>query len=454
MTRRAPVPDAGAGRAVAAMSPWTRALTLAGQTPATRNRAVDAFRVIAILMVVCGHWLVNAITWRDGEFAFAHVLTLQPWTQYLTWLFQVMPTFFMVGGFANAASWRSAQRETVRRRAWLADRVRRLLVPTVPLVGIWAVGVAIAGAAGADADLVRAATRGAMVPIWFLAVYVVVTMLTPVTYAFWQRAGLASVAVFVLAAVAVDALGFRPGWDWLRWANYGFVWLAIHQLGYWWQRDAPGPGAGLGLVAAAAVALWLVMGPLGYSIAMVDTPSAEASNAFPPTVAMLVIGALHAGLMLAVAPTVARWLAAPRRWALVIVATSRIMTLYLWHTTALIAVLGLSLLAGGAGLDIVPATGAWWLTRPVWIAVLAVAVLPLVALFGRVESRAHGSSRRSPSPIRAAVGGALACGGLSSLALYGASLPTVPWVNPWPPAAVLVGVALATWGTRKNTGNQ
>ncbi len=74
-------------------------------TPATRNRAVDLYRAVAILFVVLGHWLLVAPVIRGGELELSILLAEQPWTQYATWLFQVMPVFFFVGGFSNSLSW-------------------------------------------------------------------------------------------------------------------------------------------------------------------------------------------------------------------------------------------------------------------------------------------------------------------------------------------------------------
>jgi hypothetical protein len=76
---------------------------LAEQTPAHRDRHVDLLRAIAIVIVVVGHWLAVHVSY-DGTLRGDSVLALVPWTRPLTWLFQVMPVFFLVGGFANVAS--------------------------------------------------------------------------------------------------------------------------------------------------------------------------------------------------------------------------------------------------------------------------------------------------------------------------------------------------------------
>ncbi|MDK1046162.1 MAG: acyltransferase family protein [Anaerolineales bacterium] len=80
------------------MSIWSQAKGLAAQTPGDRNRYVDFLRAISILVVITGHWLIAAFYYQDGSLTPSDVLVNQPDAQWLTWLFQVMPIFFMVGG--------------------------------------------------------------------------------------------------------------------------------------------------------------------------------------------------------------------------------------------------------------------------------------------------------------------------------------------------------------------
>jgi peptidoglycan/LPS O-acetylase OafA/YrhL len=109
-------------------------------TPSTRNRYVDLIRVVSIAAVVLGHWTMAVIGYRDGRFTGANVLELDPDTQILTWLFMVMPLFFIVGGFSNAGSWVSARRRGVRYADWLAGRSARL----IPAAGVAMLGIGAA----------------------------------------------------------------------------------------------------------------------------------------------------------------------------------------------------------------------------------------------------------------------------------------------------------------------
>ncbi len=83
---------------------WRRAQALAERTPVRRNRSVDFLRAASITVVVTGHWLMAAAWLDDGQLRMGDMLEFAPWTQWLTWTFQVMPLFFMVGGYANGVS--------------------------------------------------------------------------------------------------------------------------------------------------------------------------------------------------------------------------------------------------------------------------------------------------------------------------------------------------------------
>ena len=103
----------------------SRAEKVDAATPASRNRVVDFLRAAAITVVVLGHWTIIAVD-PDGGILPHGVLDGATWTHPLTWLFQVMPIFFLVGGYSNGLSWRSARRKEIGYAEWLRARLRRL----------------------------------------------------------------------------------------------------------------------------------------------------------------------------------------------------------------------------------------------------------------------------------------------------------------------------------------
>src|SRR3954451_12307598 len=106
-----------------------RASTVAAATPARRERYVDFLRVFSLAVVMLGHWLMAAVQWRDGRLVAGNVLEAAPATQWLTWIFQIMPLFFIVGGFSNTASWTAATRDGTTYGTWLGSRLARLVRP-------------------------------------------------------------------------------------------------------------------------------------------------------------------------------------------------------------------------------------------------------------------------------------------------------------------------------------
>ena len=416
----------------------------AQNTPEKRNRAVDLYRAVAILFVVLGHWLLVAPVIRGGELEISNLLAEQTWTQYATWLFQVMPIFFFVGGYSNGLSWAWARRDPEKARTWAAGRLARLLKPTLPLVLIWAVAAFVASRIGVSRELIDSASQAALVPIWFLAVYIMITVVVPVSYAAWEKLGLGSVALLVAGAVAVDAIGLGLDQGWLRWSNYGFVWLAVHQLGYWWRNTENTKPLAVASVVLGLAWLYLLIGQLGYPISMVSVPGEEISNTRPPTTAMLAVGFVQIGVILLLEGPVSRWLKKVGPWSKVILMNQMIMSVYLWHISAMIAAIGIAMALGGLGLSIEPGTGFWWSLRPLWVLAFIVVLAPILAVFLSFEAASRASGAQAPGPAQAMFGALTTCGGLVMMALSGIGSDSAVGVNVVAVALVLIGVGLAT----------
>lgn len=88
----------------------------ARNTPARRDRYVDFLRALAILLVVVGHWLAVVIVSSNGMTG-ENALAELAWARPMTWLFQVMPVFFLVGGTPTPHPWRRTSAKAVTARA-------------------------------------------------------------------------------------------------------------------------------------------------------------------------------------------------------------------------------------------------------------------------------------------------------------------------------------------------
>ena len=161
---------------------------MAAKTPSERNRYVDFLRAVSILAVITGHWLIVALYYQDGTLTPGTLLSIQPDTQWLTWLFQVMPIFFIVGCYANAVSLESAHRRGVGYAGWLAARLNRLVTPLLALLLGWAIFAVLLYFWDVSGHVIALASRAALIPIWFLAIYIMVVVLA-VLIIWWSHGG-------------------------------------------------------------------------------------------------------------------------------------------------------------------------------------------------------------------------------------------------------------------------
>jgi fucose 4-O-acetylase-like acetyltransferase len=402
---------------------------------------VDFLRASAITVVVLGHWLMAAPTLERREFTLSDMLHVSPWTQWLTWVFQVMPVFFLVGGWVNATSWQSAVRRGYG--AWISHRLQRLTWPLVPFVLAWAGLAAVAPWLGLDEALVRSGSRIAFVPTWFLAVYVVVVVTAPAMHRLWERWGWVGFGLLAGAAAAVDGVAALTGEDGIRWLNYAFVWLALHHLGFAWQSGAlAGRRRRLMVAGAGALTLGLLVTLASYPVSMVTVPGEPAANANPPTLALLALGIAQSGLLLSLEEPARRWLRRPGLWAATARVNAVILTVYLWHASVMVTLVALASWPGGIGLGFAPGTPVWWATRPAWILVLLVGLMVFVAAFGPVEARPNRWVESPPRAWRSALGAVLLCVGLVALGAYGVAGSGPLGLQAWPVLCVLAGAAL------------
>lgn len=430
---------------------WARAIYMAEQTPSERNRYVDFLRAFSILAVVIGHWIVAAPYLNDGEVVGGHLLEILPWSQWLTWGFQVMPIFFLVGGFSNGVSWSATLRKKGTYAGWFTGRLQRLINPVLPLFLLWTVIAMFGTLAGVPRPIVSLAAELALIPVWFLAVYIMVTALVPYTYALWKRYGLVSFILFLLTAIIIDSATYGFYIPYVKWLNFAFVWLGIHQLGYAWGHGFFEKKLHAILFAVGGfIALILLVGPGFYPIAMIGVPGEDITNSMPPTIALMALGIMQTGIALSLETAGRSMLDRVKIWASVVLLNGMIMTIYLWHLTAFVLVLIIAYLLGGIGLDSVPGSNSWWLARPLWFALYIAALMPLIMIFARFEQAGSiaGKIARPEVPHwRLMLGLLLIAAGLAATAVYSIASPFgITGVRLWIVAMPLIGAAIVRFG--------
>ncbi|PPF88267.1 acyltransferase [Subtercola sp. Z020] len=345
-----------------------------------RDLTLDIARVFCVLLVVIIHLLMVGVGFgADGQLAVSRPLEQQWWFAPVTWIGQIMPLFFVVGGFASLTAWRSSQRRGGTAAGFVRTRMLRLAQPALPLFVFYVVVIGGARLIGIDPGLLDTVIVGAGSPLWFLAAYGLCQALVPTMAAWHQRAPRAPLVVLLAGAVVVDALRYASGVDAVGLANLFFVWLLVQQFGFWYADGWFGRRAWwqLALIAAAAYASLFPLTGFGpYSDDML-------TNLNPPTLPLVALALAQACILRLLRPALARLMNTHAARAFVFVVGSRLMTIYLWHLPVIIVLSGAALLIPGA--SPVPAGPAWWWSRPVFFVIVMLALFGLSFLVGRFE---------------------------------------------------------------------
>jgi hypothetical protein len=346
-----------------------------------RDELVDLLRSLATTTVVLWHWVFTVLVWRsDGPHAdnpIGYVSGL--WS--LTWVLQVMPLFFVAGGFVHARAW---QRDRGRPGAWRRFVKRRgvqLGVPALALIGV------VAGAGTAVALLHpgpdRWVPRGVMLvlsPLWFLVVYLALVVTVPLWDRLDRRWGELVPIGLAAAAMGVDLVRFRYGHPEVAWLNMILVWGAAHQVGWSWERlrrSSPRFGHALILIGFACLVGLTNMGLYPRSMVGTTSTADRFSNMGPPTLPIMALLVFQVGLVLVNRDRILAVAARPRMRRFVAWLSTNAMPLFLWHTVGF-AVFYAAVRAVAAVPEEPNVT--WWITRPLWIVGPTAVTLPLLAV--------------------------------------------------------------------------
>ncbi|MEU0214769.1 acyltransferase [Streptomyces sp. NPDC006265] len=360
-------------------------------TPPGRDRAVDALRAAAVLGVVLGHWLVTALVSDGRTLRTASPLQHMPWLAPISWMFQTLAVFFLVGGHVATRGYASARARGVPYHQWLTGRLTRLFKPVAAVLGLWTVAALALLLSGAEFGTVRTLVKLALSPLWFLLVFAGLTAATPLL----TRLN----PLWPLAVVLhVDLLRFGLGGpSWLGWVNVAAAWTVPYTLGAAWtrgeleRRRAGWVLLGTGGAATAALVAWA-----GYPASMVGVPGEGMSNLDPPSLAVVTFGLAQCGLALLLRERLRHTMRRPVAWAAVALVNLSAMTVFLWHQTALMATTATGLLAGRLpGLHTPPDGLGWVGVRLLWLPVFALALAVCWAAFRSFEPNGGGRGRRA-----------------------------------------------------------
>lgn len=351
--------------------------------PPTRGRdeLVDLLRSLATTTVVVWHWVFTILVWRsDGPHAdnpIGYVSGL--WS--LTWVLQVMPLFFVAGGFVHARAW---ARDRGTKGAWatfVKKRAAQLGLPALVLISVVAgAGTAVALLHEGGDPWVPRAVMLVLSPLWFLVVYMFMVLTVPLWDRLDRRWGELVPIGLGVAALGVDLIRFRFDHPEVAWLNMVLVWGAAHQVGWSWERLRNAPtrfGHALVLIGVAGLVGLTNMGL--YPRSMVGTTSAadRFSNMGPPTLPIVALLIFQLGLVVAYRDRILDLAERPRVGRFVDWLSRNAMPLFLWHTVGFALFYGVLRVVTSVPEE---PNWEWWVTRPLWIIGPALLTMPLIAL--------------------------------------------------------------------------
>ncbi len=349
--------------------------------PGARDTAIDLLRALCVTGVVLLHAIMVGVTVTDAGPVFANASEGSWWIVPVSWALQVMPLFFVIGGFAGSLSYQRLRERGGTASDFVAARIHRLLLPAAVAVAMIGMALAALHLVGVPADLVEIAGFRYGQPLWFLAVFLLCQALLPALVAAHVRRPGVTLAALVLCALIVDGVRAQTGVGAVGFLNLAFVWLALQQLGFFLADGR------IGALRRRTIVLigWAALVALLWSFASgVYSPDLIA-NINPPTGALLLVGVVHLSAVALLRERIVTFSLRPVVAAFSGFVNRRTMTIYLWHMPVLLAMAGASaVLALTIGAPM-PALGSaeWWLTRPLWLA----AALGLTALVALVMSR-------------------------------------------------------------------
>ena len=407
--------DAGAS------TPRTNAI--GGTTRTPRDRSIDTVRAALLVIVVALHSTMVGVSIGAAGPVLENALENQPWFAPVSWVVQIMPLFFIVGGFSSITHWRSLRAGNVSAASYVRGRIDRLVRPAIAVVAVVGAALLTLTVMGVPADIVATASFRIGQPLWFLGVYILCSAMVPLMVRAHERARVLTPTLLAGAVIAVDVARMATGIDAIGFANLLFVWLLVQQLGFWLADghiDALTRRTRVGVLGAACVTL-VALTARPYSADMLV-------NLNPPTLCLVVLGVAQLMVFSLLRPRISVLADRPLVRRITDALGQRAMTVYLWHMPVLIALAaGLLVLNATAGVPLPdPLSPAWWVSRPLWLVVVGLAVVPVVRLFSRFE-RVRGMPRAaasalSPTPLSVTVDTLLGAAGVATALILGFSV--------------------------------
>ena len=145
-----------------------RAVSTTAPPRASRDTGVDFLRALCVLGVVLLHAIMVGVTVGESGPVFDNASDETAWIAPLSWFLQVMPLFFVIGGFSGLLAYQRMRQRGGTAIGFVAGRVHRLLRPAILTIAVIGLALALLTVSGVPADLIATAGFRYGQPLWFL----------------------------------------------------------------------------------------------------------------------------------------------------------------------------------------------------------------------------------------------------------------------------------------------
>ena len=374
-----------------------------------RDPVIDLVRALCVVAIVLLHGLQMGVTVGPHGPVLEYATVGASWYPPVTWLLQVLPVFFVIGGFSGMLAFRRLRDRGGTATDFVVGRVHRLLLPAVVTISVVAVVLAVLQVRGVPPELLLEAGVRYGQPLWFLGVFLGSQAVLPTLLRAHERAPLGTLAVLGAGALGVNARAEPDRSGRRRLCEPRLRLARPAAAGLLPRRRTPRRAAPRDPRADRCEAVALLAGAFALGIFSPDL----IAQMNPPTSALLLVGVAQTAAFTLLRPTLAALIARPRLSAVTAFVTARTMTIYLWKLPVLLTMAGVSAyLAEHGGLLLPDPSGLlWWTLRPSWL-VLSLVLTAAVAwaLGGMERRRLHHpttSSSRAQQAVLLALAGVL-----------------------------------------------
>ena len=365
---------------------------------ATRDLSIDFVRVFSIILVVVLHTMMVGLSIdSSGKVTQINPLEKLDWFPVASWFGQIMPLFFVAGGFAAWVGWDSVKRKGGTWKEYLRSRAIRLLYPVAIFYGIWLIGIGLAvHVFNVDLSLMEMFLAGIGMPLWFVVAYILCQIFTPIIVIAHKSKPFLTLTVLLTGVVIVDLLCWLFNQPLIGLVNLLFVWLFATQLGFFLAQPVFAPSKLLLIVGVIAG-----FGLTAVVVALNFYPADMLANLNPPKLPLVFIGVAWACLFTLLRPGIRQLMTLKPVQAVVFVIGSRAMTVYLWHLPVVVALSSLVLVAP----NIIPSPGDefFWLSRFLLLVPVFGIVLLISLVLARFETGPKVGATPKPSALLSGV---------------------------------------------------